>query len=133
MFCEVFNLKKSTIVCIVSLCVSVGFLALIGVWKPFCLFASLSFLTSLSIPSYIVLVNYVRHQNELKEKRFVDAYLYADEQQNDQKMKDFKYDKKTERHLRYAKYNNFTSLFALAVVWLLAIVLVVLSIKIVFF
>lgn len=126
-------MQKNIIVCIVSIVLALIFLALTSLWTPFCLFASLCFLVGVSVPAYCVLVNYVRSQNQLKEQRFVDAYLYADEQQNAKKIKDFKYDKKTERKLRRSKHNNFASVFSLGFVWVLAIVLLVLSIKIVFF
>ena len=126
-------MRKSIICSIVFFALAVVFLALISVWRPFCLFASFCFLSGVSIPTYIVLVNYTRYKNSLKEQRFVDAYLYAEEQQNENKIKDFRYDKKTERKLKYTKYNNFTSVFALCIVWAMALVLFIVSIKIVFF
>jgi len=126
-------LQIKTICCIVSFSLCAVFLALMALWMPFCLFASVCFLFGVSIPAYCVLVGYIHNQNALKEQRFVDAYLYAEEQQNTNKIKDFRYDKKTERRLRVSKYNSFTSVFALAFVWVMAIVLLIVSIKIVFF
>lgn len=126
-------MRKSIICSIVFFVLTVVFLALISVWRPFCLFASFCFLAGVSIPAYIVLLNYSRYKSNLKEQRFVDAFLYAEEQQNENKIKDFRYDKKTERKLKYTKYNNFTSVFSLCIVWILALVLSIVSIKIVFF
>ena len=126
-------MKKSTIVAIIGFLLTVVFLALTSLWRPFCLFASGCFLVSCGVIFLVTLINYTRFKNELKEQRLTDAYLYAEEQYNKDKIKDFKYDKKTERKLRMTKYNNFTSMWAVSAVLILAVILVAVSIKIVFF
>ena len=126
-------MKTSTIVSIISFALTAIFLGLTALWRPFCLFASVFFLIGVSIPFYITLVGYIRFKNELKEKRFTDAYLYAEEHYSEEKIKDFKYDKKTERKLKMTKYNNFTSMWSVSALLILAIVLLAVAIKIVFF
>ena len=126
-------MKTSNIIALVALGLTIMFLALITVWKPFCLFASLTFLVVAGILSYNVLKNYIRQQAELKEQRLVDAYLDADAKRTEMVLKDFRYDKKVERSLRRDKHNRFTSVFTLSVMFIFAIIMLVISIKIVFF
>lgn len=126
-------MKVGTIVSLTFLTVGIVFLVLMSVWTPFCLFASMCFVVGIAIPTYKMLVDYLTYNKRLKEQRFVDAYIYADEQNDANQIKNFSYDKKTERKLKMTKYNNFTSLFSLSALLVLAIILLIISIKIVFF
>lgn len=126
-------LKVDTIVSVCCIVLGVVFFALVAVWTPFCLFASVLFLIGIAIPTYNMFVDYLTYNKAIKEQRFVDAYLYADEQRDPNQIKDFKYDKKTERNLKMTKYNHFSSLFSLVVLLILAVILVIVSINIIFF
>ena len=125
-------MKVSTIIVLSSLALSVLFLALTTVWAYFCLFASVCFLVGISVLAFNSLKAYLLFKAQIKEQRFVDAYLYAENNQL-QSHKDFKYDKKTERNIKSTKRNLFASLFSLAFLLVLAIILLIVSIKITFF
>lgn len=125
-------MKVSTIIVFSSLSLAVLFLALTTVWAPFCLFASFAFLCGVSILAFNSLKTYLAFKAEIKEQRFVDAYLYAENNQLNS-LKDFKYDKKTEKNIKSTKRNLFTSLFTMAFLFVLAIILIIIAIKITFF
>lgn len=125
-------MRIATIVSVVCLGLSVLFLGLSAVWKPFCLFASVLFLVGLCVPAYRSFKNYYEFKKEIKEQRFVDAYLYADEHQTEN-IQNFKYDKKTERAIKNVNRNQFSTLFSFIALIILGIILFIVSINITFF
>ena len=125
-------MRKETIIAICALALSVLFLSLTSLWAPFSVFSSVLFLTGISVPCYYSIKSYYGFKKEIKEQRLVDAFLKQDENPTEN-IKDFSYDKKTERAIKRVNRNQFTSMFSLIAVWVLALVLLVLSIKITFF
>ena len=125
-------MRIGTIVSICCLALSVVFLALVSVWQPFCLFASLLFLVGIAILAYNNLISYSTFKKDINEQRLVDAYLNQEENPTEN-MKDFRYDRKTERRIKSATRNQFSSVFSLGVLLIFAIIMVIISIKITFF
>ena len=75
-------------------------------------------------------INYLIYKRHRADDKLVDAYLYAEERGDEEAMKDFAYDKKTERKLRLEKFNHVLVPLAFLTLTLFSICLIIICIRI---
>lgn len=98
-----FNWQVITI--LASILLAVVFGALVSVWRGFVIFLGISMLVASTIYTYSMFVIFKRVKADFAEKRFCDAYAYADENNVNFDVNLFHYDKSTERAVK-RKINN---------------------------
>ena len=88
-----------------SILLAIIFGALVAVWRGFVIFLGISLLVASIVYTYAMYGKFRKVKADLAEKRYCDAYMYADENNVNFDVNLFHYDKKTERAIR-SKINN---------------------------
>lgn len=104
--------------------------ALISVVSAFAIVGSIGLVIVFGMLAWWSFIRYLIYKRKKADERLSDAYLYAEEQGNEDSIKHFTYDKKTERKLRWEKFNHLLAPLALLTLSLFSICLVVICIRI---
>ena len=72
---------------------------------------------------------YFNYKRKVDDKRFQDAYVYAEQQDDPEAIKKFGYDRKTERKISYNNFNNFLTPLCGVLFLIIGIVMLVTSIQ----
>ncbi len=84
----------------------------------------------MAIPALIWLFSrYFNYKRKINDKRFQDAYIYAEDQDDPELIKKFGYDRKTERKISYNNFNNFLTPLCGVLFVIIGIVMLVTSIQ----
>ena len=121
------NFKSPSMIvvyCALGLCI-VGF-ALIPVSPVFGVVGSVGLTTIFVVATYWAYARYFRYKRIRADQRLSDAYLFAEQHDDETLIKTFTYDKKTERRLRTEKFSRLLvplSMLFLSFMGVLAILL----------
>lgn len=72
---------------------------------------------------------YSDYRKAVKDAKFQDAYIYAEENDNPDLIQQFGYDKKTERKLKWNSFNNFITPLCGVLFLIIGIVMLITTIK----
>ena len=72
---------------------------------------------------------YVEYKKAVNDARFQDAYIYAEENDDPELIKQFGYDRKTERKLKWNSFNNFLTPLCGVLFIIVGIIMLVTTIK----
>ncbi len=112
------------VITIVSFC-------LINVVSEFSIVGSIGLIIIFLMCTYKTYINYLIYKRQKQDQRISDAYLYAEEIGNEEAIKTFAYDKKTERQLRAEKFSkgiiplSFLTLTAISVILLIVCIRII--------
>lgn len=112
------------VITIVSFC-------LINVVSEFSIVGSIGLIIIFLMCTYKTYINYLVYKRQKQDQRISDAYLYAEEIGNEEAIKTFAYDKKTERQLRAEKFSkgiiplSFLTLTAISVILLIVCIRII--------
>ena len=112
------------VITIVSFC-------LINVVSEFSIVGSIGLIIIFLMCTYKTYINYLVYKRQKHDQRISDAYLYAEEIGNEEAIKTFAYDKKTERQLRAEKFSkgiiplSFLTLTAISVILLIVCIRII--------
>ena len=75
-------------------------------------------------------INYLIYKRKKADEKLSDAYLYAEEQGDEDDIKNFTYDRKTERKLKWEKFNHILAPLTLLTLTLFSVSLIIICIRI---
>ncbi len=116
------NWKSPTMIvlyCLIGL--TVLSFSLITVLSAFAVVGSVGLTLIFAICTWWSFINYLIYKRQKEDARLSDAYLYAEQQEDEQAIKYFSYDKKTERRLKAEKFSR-------SLVWLAFLTLTIFSV-----
>lgn len=116
------NWKSPTMIvlyCLIGL--TVLSFSLITVLSAFAVVGSVGLILIFAICTWWSFINYLIYKRQKEDARLSDAYLYAEQQEDEQAIKYFSYDKKTERRLKAEKFSR-------SLVWLAFLTLTIFSV-----
>jgi len=96
------------------------------------IFASLALAVASGTFSILAIKKYINYKKRIAEMRYQDAYLFAEEKNDLSAIDTFSYSTKTERHLRADKFQQWLKMFSPVVIFILSILLILISFRIVF-
>ncbi|MBO5103378.1 MAG: hypothetical protein J6C13_04765 [Clostridia bacterium] len=97
------------------------FAALIPVWNPFAIFMGLFLMSFSGIFTAWQYLKYKELLNKIEERRYYDAYVYADENNTNFDPENFAYPKKQERRISATKTNAQIMIIAGAGMFILGV------------
>lgn len=116
------NWKSPTMIvlyCLIGL--TILSFSLITVLSAFAVVGSVGLTLIFAICTWWSFINYLIYKRQKEDARLSDAYLYAEQQEDEQAIKYFSYDKKTERRLKAEKFSR-------SLVWLAFLTLTIFSV-----
>ena len=87
--------------------VSIICFALIGVLSWLSIVGSVCITIAFALLVWITFIDYLVYKRQKADQKLSDAYLYAEKFGDEEMVKEFSYDRKTLRKLRYEKFNHF--------------------------
>ena len=126
------NFKSPFIIVIYCLTViTIASFCLISVVSAFSIVGSICLIIIFLMCTYQTYINYLIYKRQKQDQRMSDAYLYAEEIGNEEAIKTFTYDKKTERQLRAQQFSkgliplSFLTLTAFSVILLIVCIRII--------
>lgn len=102
------NLKSpKLIICLSLIIVTIVCFCLMRLSDVFAIIGSITMTICFSLLFWWSSLSYIIYKRRIEDKKVSDAYLYAEKLGDENAIKDFTYDRKTRRKLRYEKFNKF--------------------------
>ena len=118
------------IIFLIGLVVFIVGLSCSGLGKAFTIVVAVGWIICSFAVLYWTIMVYLKRKKTIEDARFCDAYLYAEDKENpEEAMKKFGYDKKTERKIKWAGFNNFLGPFCGGLSLLIGIIMLVTAIQ----
>ncbi len=121
----------ATIVFLVLLLITIVSFCLMRVWDGFAIIGSACFVCISFMATFKSCLNYQIFKQRLADQKLSDAYLYAEEIGDEEAIKDFAYDKKTNRKIRYEKFNRLIVPWSCVAILVCAVFLFLICTKII--
>lgn len=126
------NFKSpSMIVVYVLSVISITSFALITVQSFFSIVGSVGLTLVFIILTWNSWIDYLVYKRKKADERLSDAYLYAEKLGDEEAIKNFSYDKKTERKLKFEKFSHYLIPLTFLTLALFGICLIVICIRII--
>lgn len=120
----------STIAFLCFLGITIICFCLMNTASAFSIIGSISLTCAAAIITWKSFLNYQIFKRRLADKKLEDAYLYAEQLGDEEAIKNFEYDSKTRRRIRYEKFNRFLLPFSCFAILLCGIFLFLICTKI---
>ncbi len=98
--------SPKTIVFLVLIVITAVCFCLVNTWGGFAIAGSVCLVLAMLMATFKTFLDYKIFKRTLADQKLCDAYLYAEEFGDEEQIKNFAYDKKTNRKIRYAKFNK---------------------------
>ena len=126
------NFKSPSFIIFCSmLVVTIVCFCLTHVGPAFAIIGSISLTIIFIMLSWWSFIRYLLYKRNVEDKRAADAYLYAEKMGNEQAAENFSYSKRTERKIKYERFNYFIVPICFVILTIISIFLFLITTKII--